>query len=238
MTGWTLPLQMGVDVDAVTDPLGADERALLTKIDKAELPAQSVEGAGSLFALSHRTNASFEAVNAALAAGATVQLAEDPVKTANGMERGAFLVGGIDRAKMEDLAKKYEVPAVAVSAPAHTLPIKKSARRASTVHGRPSIDEGWTRWILEIYGFAPKSLYNADIRSAALRDRYDVIVLPDMSTRQLMEGFGIGMVPGQYAGGIGQDGLDNLREFVRAGGTLVALNRTAGGAHPAALAPR
>ena len=35
VTGWTLPLQMGVNVDAVTDPLGADERALLIKIDKA-----------------------------------------------------------------------------------------------------------------------------------------------------------------------------------------------------------
>jgi hypothetical protein len=91
----------------------------------------------------------------------------------------------------------------------------------------PSIDEGWTRWVLENYGFEPQSLYNADIRSADLRNRYDVIVLPDMSSRQLMDGYGAGVVPGQYAGGIGQDGLDNLRQFTRAGGTLVALNKTA-----------
>jgi hypothetical protein len=81
--------------------------------------------------------------------------------------------------------------------------------------------------VLENYGFEPKSLYNADIRSAGLRARYDVIVLPDMSSGQLMEGFHIGIVPGQYVGGIEQDGLDNLRAFVRAGGTLVALNQAA-----------
>ena len=91
----------------------------------------------------------------------------------------------------------------------------------------PSIDEGWTRWILENYGFEPKSLYNADIRSANLKNRYDVIVLPDMSSRQLMNGYGAGIVPGQYAGGVGEDGLNNLREFVREGGTLIAFNRTA-----------
>jgi hypothetical protein len=48
-----------------------------------------------------------------------------------------------------------------------------------------------------------------------------------MSNNQLMHGFRIGSVPGQYAGGIEQDGLNNLREFVRAGGTLVAFNQTA-----------
>ncbi len=34
----------------------------------------------------------------------------------------------------------------------------------------PSIDEGWTRWILENYGFEPKSIYNADMRSADLHE--------------------------------------------------------------------
>jgi hypothetical protein len=65
------------------------------------------------------------------------------------------------------------------------------------------------------------------MRSSELRARYDVIVLPDMSRDQLMEGFHVGMVPGQYAGGIGPDGVDNLRAFVREGGMLVASNRTA-----------
>jgi hypothetical protein len=48
-----------------------------------------------------------------------------------------------------------------------------------------------------------------------------------MSSRQLMQGYGIGIVPGQYVGGVGEDGIEHLREFVREGGTLVAFNRTA-----------
>ena len=226
VTGWTLPLQMGVNVDAVTDPLPPEQRALLTKVDEAQVPAVAVEGAGTVFALSHRTNATFQLVNEALRSGATVALAQEPVKTANGAEAGAFLVSGIARTRIDDLAKKYAVDAVAVSAPAHTLVLKK-ARVGLYRPWAPSIDEGWTRWILENYGFQPESLYNADVRTANLRGRYDVIVLPDMSRRQMMDGFGIGIVPGQYAGGIGEDGLDNLRQFVREGGTLVALNKTA-----------
>lgn len=226
VTGWTLPLQMGVHVDAVTDPLEPEQRALLTKIAAVELPEASVEGAGALFAVSHKVNASFQLVNAALQQGATVSLAQDPVKTAEGTETGAFLIGGLSRATLAGLAKKYAVSAVAVTAPAHVLPIKK-ARIGLYRPWQPSIDEGWTRWILENYGFEPKSLYNADIRSADLRSRYDVIVLPDMSTKQLMDGFGVGIVPGQYAGGVGEGGLDNLREFTREGGTLIALNKTA-----------
>ena len=106
------------------------------------------------------------------------------------------------------------------------MPIKK-ARIGLYRPWEPSIDEGWTRWILENYGFEPKSLYNADMRAADLRSRYDVIVLPDMSSKQMMDGFGVGVVPGQYAGGIGEEGLDHLREFVREGGTLIAMNKSA-----------
>jgi len=226
VTGWTLPLQMGVDVDAVTDPLEPEQRSMLTKIDAVQLPEVNVDGAGTTFAVSHKVNAAFELVNAALQQGGTVSLAQDAVKTAQGTETGAFLIGGLGHAALDGLAKKYFVSAVSVTAPAHTLPIKR-ARIGLYRPWAPSIDEGWTRWILENYGFEPKSLYNADIRSANLKSRYDVIVLPDMSTRQMMAGFTIGIVPGQYVGGVGEDGIDHLREFVREGGTLVAFNRTA-----------
>jgi hypothetical protein len=226
VTGWTLSLQMGVDVDAVTDPLEADQRALLAKVDAAKLPDATVDGAGTTFAISHKVNAAFQLVNAALAQGGTVSLAQDAVKTAQGSETGAFLIGGLSHAAVDGLTKKYAISATAVSAPAHTLALKK-ARIGLYRPWAPSIDEGWTRWILENYGFEPKSLYNADIRSANLKSRYDIVVLPDMSTRQLVTGYTIGIVPGQYVGGVGEDGLANLREFVRAGGTLVAFNRTA-----------
>jgi hypothetical protein len=226
VTGWTLSLQMGVDVDAVTDPLEADQRGLLTKIDAVQLPDATVDGAGATFAVSHRVNAAFQLVNAALTQGGSVSLAQDAVKTAEGTETGAFLIGGLSRAAVDGLTKKYAVSAVAVTAPAHTIALKK-ARVGLYRPWAASIDEGWTRWVLENYGFEPKSLYNADIRSANLKSRYDVIVLPDMSTRGMMAGFGVGIVPGQYVGGVGEDGIDHLREFVREGGTLIALNRTA-----------
>jgi hypothetical protein len=162
-----------------------------------------------------------------LAQGGTVAMASDALNTAEGTEKGAFIVSGVSRSVVSDLATKFSIGAVSIpSVPTHVVPIKK-ARVGLYRPWDPSIDEGWTRWILENYNYEPKSIYNADMRSAGLNSRYDVIILPDMSSEQLMEGFQTGSVPGQYAGGIERDGLNNLREFVRAGGTLIAFNRTA-----------
>ena len=90
VTGWTLSLQMGVDVDAVTDPMRAGAAGAADKIDSDQLPEASVEGAGAMFAVSHKVNASFELVNAALAQGGSVSLAQDPVKTSEGWRRARF----------------------------------------------------------------------------------------------------------------------------------------------------
>ena len=226
ITGWTLPLQMGVSVDAVTDPLTADERRAMTKIAEVKLPDVQVAGQGTRFVISHKPNASFKLVNAVLAKGGAVELATEPVKTAQGTERGAFVVSGIGRAELAGLSSEYSVGAVAVAETGKGIALKK-ARVGLYRPWNASIDEGWTRWVLENYDYAPKSIYNADIRSAGLRSRYDVIILPDMNGRQLMNGFAAGVVPGQYAGGIERSGLANLQEFVEAGGTLVAFNQAA-----------
>ena len=90
-----------------------------------------------------------------------------------------------------------------------------------------NIDEGWTRWVLEQFRFPFTALHNADIQDGHLRDHYDSIVIPEMNARQIMDGMTAGSVPGQYAGGIGDNGRDALREFVGKGGTLVVFGNAA-----------
>jgi hypothetical protein len=94
-----------------------------------------------------------------------------------------------------------------------------------------NLDEGWTRFVLEQYGFAPKSLENAALKKGALRAAYDVILLPDMGKeaintgRQRREGATMSYfpeLPPEYAGGIGTEGAKALKDFVEQGGTLVA----------------
>ena len=87
------------------------------------------------------------------------------------------------------------------------------------------IDEGWTRWLLEQFGFAYASLRNADVQAGDLRSRFDAIVFADETAMAIANGHAPGSMPPEYTGGLGSKGAEALREFARAGGTLVFLNR-------------
>ncbi|HEV2800817.1 MAG TPA: M14 family metallopeptidase [Pyrinomonadaceae bacterium] len=89
----------------------------------------------------------------------------------------------------------------------------------------PSMDEGWTRWMLEQNNISYTSLEDAQVRAGNLRAKYDAILLPDHSPRALLEGHRKGTMPEELTGGLGAEGVRALREFVEAGGTLVCLNR-------------
>ncbi len=91
-----------------------------------------------------------------------------------------------------------------------------------------NIDEGWTRWLLERYEFPFVTLTDADIRSGGLRDRLDVLILPDAQPERLIAGHPPGAVPDRYSGGLGKEGVDALAAFVRAGGTLACLDSSCG----------
>ncbi|HWQ52898.1 MAG TPA: M14 metallopeptidase family protein [Bryobacteraceae bacterium] len=90
----------------------------------------------------------------------------------------------------------------------------------------PSMDEGWTRWILERFGFVYRSVKNPEILAGNLRAQYDVLVFPDQGMAVIENGYRTGEMPGEYTGGLGRKGADALREFASAGGTLVFLNRS------------
>ncbi len=229
-TGWTLPLQFGVDAEPVAAPLPAELKASLVRVDKAVHPG-GVSGQGEAFALSRQVNASFAAVNLALQQGARLGIAQAPVDTVNGPEAGAFVLTGLSRAAMEKIAAGLGVDVVAQAAP--RADAVRLARVGLYRQWGSNIDEGWTRWLLEQYHYAPTSVYNKDMQAGGLKSKFDVLILPDMGGRgtsaekSLLEGFSADDEPAPYAGGIGAKGTEALKRFVADGGTLVAFSKTA-----------
>jgi len=89
--------------------------------------------------------------------------------------------------------------------------------------GGGNMDEGWTRWVLEQYGFQSTALHNADVRAGGLKGKFDAIILPDQATTQMVSGSTGANIRPEYSGGIGPEGVDALKQFVADGGTLVTL---------------
>ncbi|HKJ00980.1 MAG TPA: M14 family zinc carboxypeptidase, partial [Longimicrobiales bacterium] len=245
--GWTLPYQMGVGVVAATQPLSGDERAAMRPLsgeavawdaDVADaspfdvapgvgfddnpvaaairpLPGR-VSGSGAALVLDPAQNNAYKAMNAAWDAGATVRYSP--------ADGGRYVVTGLGDVATRRLVEDLALRATRGSAVGTVLP------RPRVGLYRPwtaSMDEGWSRWLLERYGFAFASVRDADLRAGDLTDRYDVLVLPAERIRSLEDGFGKGSVPDRYAGGMGDLGIRALAAFVEAGGTLVCMNQAA-----------
>jgi hypothetical protein len=117
---------------------------------------------------------------------------------------------------------KYQLPPMGCGGLAEkTVAIYKSSNA--------SMDEGWTRWLFEkacYKEFKTVSVGDKDFRRAPLvLDTKKTIIFPDQSPNQIFNGYAKGAMPEEYTGGVGKDGVENLRKFVEAGGTLVFLNR-------------
>jgi len=87
-----------------------------------------------------------------------------------------------------------------------------------------SMDEGWTRWVLDDFKIPYVSLTDSAVRAGSLRRRFDVIVIPDLSLREVREGMTQAQVPPPYSGGMGVEGLAALKRFVDEGGHVVLVD--------------
>jgi hypothetical protein len=99
-----------------------------------------------------------------------------------------------------------------------------------------AMDEGWTRWVFDNWKVPYTTLVDSVVRAGKLNDRFDVIILPDQSPREILEGLPA-RYPAPYAGGVGSEGSEALRQFVSDGGTLIALNDASRFAVQALLLP-
>jgi hypothetical protein len=97
----------------------------------------------------------------------------------------------------------------------------------------PAHDEGWTRWILDTKSIRYGMLGDRELRSGitvykpgpGVTVKYYVLLIPDQPARTLLEGYKAGAMPPEYTGGLGPEGVKQLRDFIETGGTAVFLNR-------------
>ena len=224
LAGWTLPMQMGVQVDRVDSSFSV---AMEEVEGRADVEAGSVSGdAGYGYVLSHKANAAAEAVNRLLQAGAAVYWAGEGMDVrGETYEAGAIVIErGGDSTDVQALADSLGLDFMGLasepSAELHQLALPRVGLYKSWV---ANMDEGWTRWLLEEYAFPVDTLHDEDVRTSDLA-QYDAIILPDQSPRAILTGHASGTMPEEYVGGLGLEGALALAQYVEGGGTLIAFD--------------
>jgi hypothetical protein len=250
VASWSLPLTMGVDVVEAATPLnGAFE-----SLTEADWPrnAVTVDGDPTGTIIPSGADALYMAVNRLLADGHTVSRV---VEKDNGFEIGDVWIdhSEFNRESFSALADELDLPTrEATKAPAALRAI--GAQRIGLF--KPwvaSMDEGWTRWVLEQYDFSMVNLSNEQIRSGEFTDTVDVLLFPDVEADIISKGepgpsyWGRFVpLPPDYAGGIDEwtaaddsqeakkskkdttakktTGGERIKEWVEAGGTVVAID--------------
>ena len=230
MSGDVIAEFMGVQVDPVRTPV----EARLVAVEGPVTSSGSVSAGTTGYVVDGTLNDAFKAVNMLFDAGVDVsRLAGD------GAARGDFVVAlDAPRATLVEVAAATGVEFAAWDGDASggegaSLSSHSIARQRIGMYQRHyggNMDEGWTRWLLEEFGFPYTSLFDDEILSGDLHERWDVIILPADSKEMMLGPSGAAAggrgpdpdgTPPEYRSGFGEAGAASLEAFVENGGTLV-----------------
>jgi hypothetical protein len=227
VAAWTLPLMMGVSVERASLPGNLHPF-------RAESSARASEPKGAAFALTPGSPENFKAINAAMRAGGSAEIARAPFSAGGKTFPAGTVVldTAAARAAGAAVAQAGIVWTTLPSAPPK-LEKLQAPRVGLYKPWAASMDEGWTRFVFEQYGFDPKPLDNKTIRAGKLNEKFDAIVLPSVDRETIATGKPrreegdmryFPELPPDYSGGLDKEGAKALKDFVEAGGTLVAFS--------------
>jgi hypothetical protein len=196
--------------------------------EQAPYPEGTVAGRGDTYVLDHSSNESFRAVNRLLKEGYDVSWIAEPFSN-QGTDYlpGAILVSGGSNLSSylgtlaADLGLNFQSVSNRVGG---VYKLKAPRLGLYQRYAGGNMDGGWTHWLLEDFEFPLTSLKNKDMKDSSLIENYDVIVIPDDTAERIIEGLDEEDIPEEYRGGIGEEGVENIKQFVKNGGTLITLN--------------
>ena len=189
-------------------------------------PAGRVSGSGPILVVDPAQNNAYRAINRAWEQGAKVQASADasgsPVR---------YAIMGLSDSAQTDLVNNLALRAErGSSAPGRAI---RKPRIGVYEPWSGSMDSGWTRWVLEQYGF-PFTVVHPEDFKAPIDDKIDVLIVAD-DARVPIAGApagGRGGPPGgagrairpEYAYQLTQADVQGLERFIHNGGTLVCLS--------------
>ncbi len=246
---------------ATSRAFSEDPSSSFPEVSEPEWPGGEVQEAAGGWLIPHAADTAFVALNRLLGEGKTVYWLKEGVGA--GAAGGGGLIGGVaaggggliggaaaggargdlylppgghSAAALSQLSREARVPVVPLAAapagPAYRVrPVRVGLYKPWVA----SMDEGWTRFLLERYGFPLESLENKEIRDGSFRTKVDVVVIPDVGKDILEKGEPSSAerrrftrpLPPAYAGGLGEEGGKQLKAWVEQGGTLVVLDSAA-----------
>ena len=222
LAGWTLPMQMGIDVDKIEEPFKAPTEKVngLVSYYDGEVNRNGSFG----YALSANTNASVAATNKVLRAGGTAYKSMGEFKAGKEtLPAGSYIVSG-DKEMIASLADEYGLEFTGLAAKPEVQLKKIHLPKVGLYKSwMANMDEGWTRFVMDEYEFDMDTLHDADIKTKDL-SQYDAIIIPSQRPSSILHGHSNLSMPEKFTGGIGLKGSMALSDYVDAGGTLIAFD--------------
>ncbi len=247
VASWSLPLSMGVDVVEATEPLATS----IEKLTEANWPTPQIDQAAAGHLIPAAADSAYPAINRLLADGLRVhRLAGD----SEAGTRGDIYLSSedVESSVLGEIADELHLPVIPLpnDPDAGMLRVGK-ARVGLFKPWVASMDEGWTRFVLEQYEFPLTTISNEQIRSGEFIDDVDVLLFPAVSPSIISTGEPAkgtrsyrrwSPMPPKYAGGIDTTpepdaaakkrkddgkpikGGERIKKWVEAGGTVVALD--------------
>jgi hypothetical protein len=226
--GWTLAYQMGVRFDRILE--GFDGPFELVP-EVRSMPAGRIEGGGDVsgYFLSHQTNDAFVAINRLLEAGDRVFWLRE---AAGNHPEGTIYIrrGSGTPGRLNALARSHGLVFEGTrSEPAVDALELRPVRIGLWDEYGGSESSGWTRFVLESFGFGFDRVYAPRLDAGNLRASFDVLVFPngaitERASRRRAPAGEAGETYRDQIGSVTREAtVPRLREFLERGGAVLSV---------------
>jgi hypothetical protein len=247
--GWTLPAARNLKWTRVTDV--AILKAAMAPAEGRLVPAGGVVGSGRWYAVNHNGDRVLARFRFELK-DVRMKAAEEGFEAAGRkFAAGSFLIAADGAvARVKQVAETLGLEVVGLAAEPKVATHELAAPRIALVHGwMDTQNEGWARLALENAGVPYTYISDRVVKETAkLRDRFDVILFGPTGAdpRRIVNGIpergnaipwkateltpNFATAPDQtedMRGGLGLEGLVNIRRFVEAGGLFITIGGNA-----------